>query len=224
MMKKLVLLVLMCLFSLSSIAYADQYSQGYETGRDAANHWMRIAGGGNDNKAFWYNDSYDFSKVKTVIVLTKTHANVSDPYLHRSYVNILNKKFNGSVTFLDFYKLAAEFEIYAQTHNIDSNNIENLMAYIVNTYGTYNFMEVNIYDYNNRPCPGIRTMGNCHVDFELLDYSIYVPNTKGSVNILFYDDQRLDAVNASRGGLLDRITARFKSKFNDALNKKPITD
>lgn len=85
-------------------------------------------------------------------------------------------------------------------------------------------MKVNIYAYSNRPHPGIRTMGDCWVDFKMIDVDRFQLNVPNSMDVLFYNDQRLDAINASKGGLLDRITGRFKSKFNDAIEKKPITE
>lgn len=225
-MKKFLYFLLFCLITLSSACSANDpsYEAGQQMGSAITSHWGSIAAGGNDNKVFWYAEDYDFSKVKAVILTTNVSPYASDPYLKFKYIDILNKKFKDKgISFIDESAVINDYNKYVKENNINPEYYS-ILAYVYETYKTTNYMKVNIYAYSNRPHPGIRTMGDCWVDFKMIDVDRFQLNVPNSMDVLFYNDQRLDAINASKGGLLDRITGRFKSKFNDAIEKKPITE
>lgn len=225
-MKKITYFLFSCPMILSSTCNANDpsYETGQQIGAKIVSHWGSIASGGNDNKVYWYANDYDFSKIKTIIITTNVSSYVSDPYLKIKYVDLLNKKFKDQkITFIDEKVIINSYNNYLKENNILPENYS-LPKYIYDNHKTANYMIVNIYAYSNRPYLGIRTMGDCWVDFKLMDFSQYNPDIPNSMDILFYNDQRLDAINASKSGLLERITGRFKSKFNDAIEKKQISE
>lgn len=220
-MKKWLLSFFAFLLLLTNVASADQWE---DAGRNIGQHIGSVVAGGNDNKAFWYAKDYDFANIKTIVVNTSVSLSVSDPYLKYKYIDVLAEKFdNTNIKFLDQSVLYNEYTALLQKNNVTPEQY-NFLYYVYDAYQTTTYMQVNIYAYNNRPYPGIRTMGDCWLDFKIMDVRRYQAGQPDSIDILFYNDQRLDAVNASKGGLLNRITGRFKNKFGDALEKKAITE
>lgn len=226
MKKVLLTLVIMTLLSFNLCAFANYDNNGIDW-QAIGEHIGRVSSGGNDNKIFWYRQGYNFSKIKTIILTTNVSENysyVSDPYLKSTYIEILRKKFEeNNVKFIDGSDIEKQYSNYLLEKHISSDTYS-ILTYVYDTYKTTNYMQVNIYAYRNRPYPGIRTMGDCWLDFKLIDVMLYSPSDSKSMDVLFYNDQRLDAVNASKGGLLNRITGRFKEKFDDALDGKSIRE
>ena len=219
-------LINMLMLSFNLCAFANYDNTGVDW-QAIGSHIGRISAGGNDNKIFWYRQGYDFNKIKTIILTTNVSENytyVSDPYLKSTYIDTINKKFEkNDLKFIDGWEVEKQYTQYLVKNNLASKDYS-ILAYVYDTYKTTNYMQVNIYAYRNRPYPGIRTMGDCWLDFKLIDVRLYNPSDDKAMDVLFYNDQRLDAVNASKGGLLNRITGKFKEKFDCAMAGKDMNE
>ena len=211
-MKKFLIVMFLIIINLSSVCYANN-DPWFDIGRSIGSS---IGNGptGNDEKNFYYDENFDFSKIKFLIVASNVPQGferyVSDPYISKKYPAVIIKAFDNKFkvmtigTYLDYYG-----ENIAPLHPNYTNeeHLNNLFAMIKNSGGA--FLNSSILAYNQNPYDS--SIGNCLITFSL--------KTIDNNEIMYYSDQRLNAPRSSKEGMSKRIAKKFVDNFMDIIDK-----
>lgn len=170
---------------------------------------------GNSDKNFYYDQNYDFSQIRYVVVASTVNPQaggwVSDPYIAQKYPDIMWKalKEKGIPVFTFSVALKNYVDHDAGKHP-EYTNEQHLAAALGKIYATGGvFVNANILAYSQDPY--YSGIGNCYINF-----TVYGPNGQ---TIMYYSDKRLNAPRSSKEGMSERIAGAFAKKFNEVYKK-----
>lgn len=209
--------MLLCFPSISKASNDPWYDLGYKLGTSISNN----ISSGNDEKNFYYDESYNISNTKLFVIGCSVKPNVkeyvSDKYMGQKYPKILKKilleKFSDKdkavevITieeFVDAYmkNVAPMFPDYSPEEHID-----NIFRSIDLLNGLYINADVLVYMQG----PYYANVGNCYISFDVY---------KGNNVILNYSDKRLNANRSSKEGMAERIGKAFSNKLYKVYNNE----
>lgn len=163
---------------------------------------------GSDDKNFYCDEYYDFSKVKYLVVTASLPQNtsfISDPYIAQKYPNVLKEKFGDKIKVKTIKEAILEYQKYWAPLHPDytvEQHVQEMMRRIADEGGVVVYVTIAAYS------QGAYGTGNCWLIFSVQPY--------GQNVVMSYSDMRMNAPRSSKEGMMRRISGKFVSKFMDA--------
>jgi hypothetical protein len=149
-MKKIIAFMF-CFFLLGNVCFADDYETGHAIGSAIG----AALGGtpGVDDKAFYKDDHYDFSKLKKICVMAMIPKNsgayVTDPYIHIKYNKIAQEELKDIIRVIPITDVISAFQKTTNYQLLDEKERPAAFkSYLASNYQA--LLNVNIYAYRGR--------------------------------------------------------------------------
>lgn len=211
MMKKAAVLLALLLSVLPAVS-GQAYDSWFEVGRSIGTAiGNSMTPSGSDDKNFYCDEYYDFSKIKYLVIdasLPQNTSFISDPYIAKKYPEILKEKFGDKFKVKTAQEAVQEYYKYwypIHPEYTAEQHVQEMMRRITEEGGVLVHAVVAAYS------QGAYGTGNCWVIFDVQPY--------GSDVVLSYSDMRMNAPRSSKEGMIKRISGKFVSKFMDVYEK-----
>lgn len=207
-MKKSAILLSLALTVLPIMGNASD--SWFDVGKSIGSAIGNSLNNGSDDKNFYCDEYYDFSKVKYLVVtanLPENRSFISDPYIAQKYPSILKQKFGDKIKVKTLAEAIQEYQKYWQPLHPEytlEQHVQEMLSRIDAEGGVMVYVTIAAYS------QGAYGTGNCWLIFNVQPY--------GQNVVMSYSDMRMNAPRSSKEGMMKRISGKFVSKFMDVCN------